>query len=145
MVSMQALSDSDELRPMLRGVNEHDWAYIRDSWKKSFRDLGSERHIPAYLYYRNQTAEIDRCAMHAKFRIACDPVKTDFIWGWACVDGPVLHYVFTRDSCRGNGVARMLTHGLPQPLQVTHWTADAEAIAHKHPGALLFQPSKRRR
>ena len=70
--------------------------------------------------------------MHAKFRIACDPVKTDFIWGWACVDGPVLHYVFTRDSCRGNGVARMLT-------------ADAEAIAHKHPGALLFQPSKRRR
>lgn len=139
----QPLPSEDDLQPVLRGPVEDDWAFIRDSWKKSYRD--SERHVPAHIYWPNISNEVDNYIRHAQFRIACDPEDSDFIWGWSCIEGGLLHYVFIRNSSRGQGVARMLVHGLPRPLACTHWSEAAEGIAKKYPGELVYQPSRRRR
>jgi GNAT superfamily N-acetyltransferase len=137
----------ERLLPKLRAVVKDDWAYILDSWKKSYRELGSEQHVPKHIYWPEQHARIEYLRMDPKveFRIAADPEDPDFIWGWACVEGPVLHYVFVRASAQGQGVAKLLLRGLPVPLVCTHWTKVAEAVASKQPGRLLFEPSRRKK
>lgn len=137
----------ERLAPKIRPVKQDDWAYILDSWKKSYRELGSEQHVPAHIYWAEQHARIENLRRNpeAEFRIAADPEDDDYIWGWACVEGPALHYVFVRASAQGNGVATLLTRDLPRPVSCTHWTKIAEEIQRARPGALVFEPSRRRR
>ena len=134
---------TDRLKTRIRAPNEDDWAFVRDSWKKSYRE--SQRHIPSSLYWRAQSSEVDGYIGKAEFRVACDPDDADFIWGWACLEGETVHYVFVRNSSRGQGIASMLTSGIAHPIQCSHWSEAAEKIAAKHPGALTYAPSRRKR
>lgn len=141
---MSAIAITDKLEARLRGVVKDDWAYILDSWKKSYRD--SEKRVPAHIYWANQHTEIEQLRQGgAEFRVAHDPDDSNFIWGWACVEGDTVHYVFVRASARGQGVAKLLLTGIVRPIVATHWTESAEQVHKKHPGALLFEPSRRKR
>jgi GNAT superfamily N-acetyltransferase len=142
-----AVSFADKLVPTLRTVVQDDWAYIMDSFKKSYRELGEEQYIPAHLYWPEVTNRLEnwRQDKGVEFRIAADPEDSNFIWGWSCVEGPVLHYVFVRKSAQGQGVARMLTADLPRPIACTHWTKIAEEVHRKHRGQLLYEPSRRKK
>lgn len=145
---MVTITRDDRLLPKLRQVVQDDWAYILDSWKKSYRELGADQHVPAHLYWPEMTARIERLRENpaVEFRIAADPDDHDFIWGWACVEGRmIVHYVFVRASAQGQGVARMLCADVPKPMVVTHWTKVAEAVHKKKPGSLLFEPSRRKK
>lgn len=145
--AVRAAAD-DHLAPRIRQLIKDDWAYILDSWKKSYRELGSEQHIPKHLYWPNQHAEIEFLKVNpdVEFRIAADPDDKDFIWGWACIESKaIVHYVFVRASAQGQGVAKLLLADIPRPVVATHWTKLAEAIHRDHPGSLLFEPSRRRR
>ncbi len=132
----------------MRNVVQDDWAYILDSFKKSFRDLGSEQHVPAYVWYRGISERIDSLRKNDKveFRIACDPEESNFIWGWAIVEaGSIVHYIFVRASAQGQGVATMLLKDVPRPVVCTHWTKAAETFQKKHPGLLMYEPSRRKK
>ncbi len=144
---MRAVAD-DRLEPRIRQVVKDDWAYILDSWKKSFRELGCDQHVPKHIYWPEQHALIEHLKLNpaVEFRIASDPDDANFIWGWACVEGgTILHYVFVRASAQGQGVAKLLLAGVPRPIVTTHWTRIAEQVHKKHPGSLLYEPSRRRR
>lgn len=139
----------DKLAPSIRKVCKDDWAYILDSWKKSYRELGSEQHVPRHIFWPEQHARIESLRLNpaAEFIIAADPEDSDFIWGWACIETrqgvQVLHYVFVRASAQGQGVAKLLLREVERPLVCTHWTRVAEQVHRKHPGAVLYEPSRR--
>ncbi len=148
MTQAAAITFSDQLSPTIRQAGKDDWAYIMDSWKKSYHDLGADnRHIPGHIYWPNQHARIEDLRRNpaVTFSVAADPEDSAFIWGWACIEGETLHYVFVRASAQGQGVAKMLLAGLPRPIASTHWTKAAEEIARKKPGVLLYEPSRRKK
>ena len=135
---------ADQLQARIRAVVKDDWAYILDSWKKSYRD--SEKRVPAYIYCANQHTEIEQLKQRgAEFLIACDPDDSNFIWGYICHEGDVVHYIFVRTSARGQGVAKLLLTGIARPVVCTHWTESAEQVHKTHPGVLLYEPSRRRK
>ena len=139
---------TDNLAPTIRSLVKDDWAYILDSWKKSYRELGCDQHVPKHIYWPEQHALIESLKLNpgVEFRIAADPDDSDFIWGWACVENKsVVHYVFVRASAQGQGVAKLLLLDVPRPMAVTHWTKVAEAVHRKQPGSLLYEPSRRRK
>ena len=139
------MTAAERLAPRIRGVVKDDWAYIYDSFKKSYRELGSEQHVPAHIYWAEQHAQIERYKANpaCEFRIASDPDDHDFIWGWACVELPLVHYVFVRASAQGQGVAALLLKDVPRPLVCTHWTKIAESVNRRHSGSLRYEPSQR--
>lgn len=143
-----ALTNEDVLSPKIRGLLTDDWAYICDSFKKSYRETGGEPHVPAHLFWPEITNRIENLRRNkaVEFRIAADPEDANFIWGYAIVEsGAVVHYVFVRRSAQGQGVAKLLLADVPRPIQTTHWTLAAEEVARKHPGLLLYVPSLRKR
>lgn len=137
---------TDELRPNIRGLVKDDLAYIYDSFKKSYRELGADQYIPRHLYWPEQHKRIEslRSNPAVEFRIAADPDDPNFIWGYAIIEaGSIVHYVFVRQSAQGQGVATKLLAGVPRPLVCTHWTKTAEEINRKHRGLLSYEPSRR--
>ena len=148
MTQPAVVSFSDQLLPTIRPAEKDDWAYIMDSWKKSYHDQGADnRSVPGHIYWPNQHARIEDLRRNAavSFRVAADPEDSSFIWGWACVEGETLHYVFVRASAQGQGVAKLLLVGMPRPLACTHWTKAAEAYSRKRPGVVLYEPSRRKK
>jgi hypothetical protein len=93
-------------------------------------------------------AEIDDIKKRgARFRLAVDPGDSNFIWGWACTEPGVLHYVYVRQSSREQGVARLLVAdaGLSRPVQCRSWTEWAAKVAQKSPGLLVYVPDRKKK
>ena len=134
----------------LRKVRDTDWGLIYSDWKKSYRDGHPELcpGVPysAAVYFDVMKRRIQSLKQRCDWVIACDEDDDNFILGWCCHEGPVLHYVYTRkgasDIYRHKGIAAQLTKHLPRPLVVTHWTRAAEVIQEKHAGDILYQPSR---
>lgn len=127
---------------VVRPVAKDDWALIYSSWKKSHRGRRKERQrsaVPPVEYYHRMQRRIDACLARegAEVIVACDADDPDFILGWACVEGDVLHYVYVRQAARGLGVARKLLAGR-RVTRATHWTHCAREYDQKHPGAIAL-------
>jgi GNAT superfamily N-acetyltransferase len=145
-MSAQAAAVHDKLEPTIRGLVKDDWAYILDSFKKSYRELGADGYVPKFTYWPEMHKRIEGLRENpaVEFRIAADPDDANFIWGYAIVEAKsIVHYVFVRASAQGQGVARLLLADVPRPIPTTHWTKIAEAINKSHPGVLLNEPSRR--
>lgn len=122
----------------LRAPLDTDWGYICATWKDTLHN--SLLRIPRSIYYRQQHRIIKKLRTEATFRVAYDLGEPNFIWGWSCFEGDLVHYCFVRHSRRKDGVAKMLLHGLPLPLKCSHWTIDAAAIATAYPGIAIYYP-----
>ena len=100
---------------------EEDLAFVRSSWLASYADSawaryctpGSEwrtRGRAGPLYWEGQRARIER--LIESCTVLVSKGDDEMIDGWACGTGgpesPVVHYVYTRQSCRGQGIARAL-------------------------------------
>lgn len=136
---------SDRLEVKIRDADKDDWAFIVSTWRKSYRD--ADAYVPAYVYNPYILQAIDACRKRgARFRVAAAPDALDFIWGFACSEAGAMHYVYVKESARGQGVAKKLIAdaGLKVPMVLTYWTKFSEAIANKKPGALVYQPSRRK-
>lgn len=136
---------SDKLEVKIRDAGKDDWAFIMSAWRKSYRDV--EAWVPAYVYNPQVLKEIESFrARGARFRMAVDPEADDFIWGFACTEGGAVHYVYVKESARGQGVAKKLVGdaGLSLPVTLTYWTKFAEQIQRKKPGSMMYEPSRRK-
>lgn len=124
-MSANVATPSDVLTVDFRPAGADDWAYITDSWARSSHTRSSQiRH------------RIDRLRRRkATFLIACDPQERRQILGWACLEKPVLHYIFVKLPFRNQGIARQLLSSLADQriILCTGWTSDARKIARKHP------------
>lgn len=145
---MAAVAIDDKLRPTIRKLVKDDLAYIYDSFKKSYRELGSEQHVPRHVYWPHQHELIEKMLANpaVEFRVAADPEDANFIWGYAIIEaGYIVHYVFVRASAQRQGVAALLLKDVPRPIVTTHWTEVAEEVQKKKPGLLSYEPSRRKK
>ena len=122
----------EKLTFALRPLEESDWNCVLKSWLRSYRATR-----PTWRdYYTQKHHEIEVYRQRgAAFLIACDPADKTTIFGWACVEAPVVHFVYVKPYFRGQGIAKTLVaSGLGNSLCVayTHKTASSEAIARTH-------------
>ena len=145
--SREGTTGKESLGPLeisIRAPKTEDWNYILDSWKRSFRE--TLQWVPGQNFYSHMTNVIEalRSDKSTTFQIACDPEDEAFIFGWACLGrSNLIHYCFVRHAFRRANVAKRVT-GLSSntPASCTHWTRTCEKITKKHPGLLIYEPSK---
>jgi GNAT superfamily N-acetyltransferase len=112
----------------LRKAKEQDWAYIYNTWLRSYRNSDRSKHLASKVYFAAQSAEIEQHLKTAHTIIAYDPEDEDHILAYAVFanifdNHPVtfakekggekifaksavyLHYVFTRENFRKQGIA----------------------------------------
>jgi len=131
------------LEILLRHERPPDLHFILSSWKWSQRSMHPELESP--IYFRILTDRINHIRTHPSTitTVACDPDDENFIFGYACTAGPILHYVFVRQAFRQARVASRLVP-LPRtpPRPVTAWSRAAELYSRSHPGAFLYEPTR---
>lgn len=123
----------------IRPLREGDWHFVLSSWLRSF--AAGKTQTPKF-WAQNQAFIEDRRQRGATFLVACDPDDEDFIFGWSCAEGPVLHYVYVKEAFRHAGVARALAaESFPcSTIWFTHQTNYSDDILKRHAGALKYVP-----
>ncbi len=121
----------------LRAFAPTDAGLVFSSWLRSYWDARPLplREVPRELFFadRGHHGVVTRLIGRGAVVVACsdDP---DEIYGWMCIDGRALHYVYVKELWRSKGVARALMASLPEALDVSHLTR-----------AFIEGPGKRRR
>lgn len=137
---------------VIRGLSEHDEGLIRDSWKKSFRDMRRKhvegiadcnevlQWVPDRVYYHCVYGRINALLERARFLVLAQEDDPEHVYGWICYEPGVAHYVYIKTPFRRMGFARELVEaaGLdPATMCITHWTRVLEYIPH----LFRFKPS----
>ena len=132
------------LQISFRPIGQDDWNYVLDSWKRSFRQhVGF--HTPCYFSEISDRIERIIDAPGTEFTMAVDPDDDNFILGWVCHDGNVVHYAFTRQCFRRARVAKRLVAeklDTAKPIITTSWTRACEAVNKRYDGALRYEPTR---
>lgn len=120
---------SNQLNFAVCNADEQFLAYIMTVWTKNARIKNES--VRALIKRGAQLT----CAVAA-------PEDPNFVLGWLCWERPnFLHYVYTRDTFRGQGVAHVLLARTPlvtQPLiWCSAWSRDGERFIQGNPA---FQP-----
>jgi len=89
-----------------------DLPFVTDSWVKRGHEKGER--------LRDATARVRRilASPSSVLRVAVLPDDDDAIIGWAVItadDPPQLHYAYVRKELRGQGIAKVLLVGVPNP------------------------------
>lgn len=121
-----------------------DWAFISDSYRKSYREQFP--WVSTQDLYTETTKRLAkyRSAQNTRFLVACPPNDNAFILGWICLGRRnLVHYLFVKQAFRGANVAKRLLGSPPDDhvTVVTHWSRVCEKINRKGP-RLKYEPSK---
>lgn len=111
-----------------------DRSYAIDTWRDSYRAAVMPWQTIAALkettYEERLTSRIVACA----FVVACDVEDSDRIYGWACGEPGVVHYVYVRDTRRRTGLGRRLVEAVAgeKPRWCTTLTPAVQMVAARH-------------
>lgn len=139
---------------VLREMRSDDVPLITRSWKDNYRFsspdsswLTSRQECSRY-YFKEMNARVERLLERSAVIVACNPVDSDHVLGWACASNEggqrVMHYVWVRDAFRRLGIARTMLGALgfgSPPIVVSHWTKMCESLQENVP--LKYCPSYR--
>ena len=91
-----------------------DLPFAVNSWLRSYR-IGNNanvlaKRIPHDAYYADAgfKGAIIRRLTHSTLTVAVDADDSETIYGWACTDPDVVHYVYVKDVMRRKGIGRAL-------------------------------------
>lgn len=106
---------------MLRGPVDDDVRFVTSTWLKSFREAGTfTRHVGNDLYFAQQHTLISKLWNDPRSTrlMAVFPEDTAFLYGWlfgtGTDAGPIIHYVYVRNSWRGRGIATALVQAMTE-------------------------------
>lgn len=100
---------------ILRDARESDDGFITDTWLENFKSHSLICRNAGYEPYRRYMRAFMRRLSDepgAKRIIAADASQTSQIAGFAVSTGRELHYVFVRESLRGEKIARLMLEAL---------------------------------
>jgi len=129
-------------------VEETDFAFVVDSWIKSYRKREVRSGVQPAHYQKGQLALIKFLAAHTKVLVACDASQPMYIVGWGCArvskEGEFqLHYVYVKEDYRNHGIGyQILVHlGYRQgrPIVASHWNFIARDYNLRHDN-LFYNP-----
>jgi len=123
---VQEVSEAVIVRPY---SPENDTAFVFSSWLRSYRFSLQTKDIPTAFYYRCHHKLIEDILERPDVRISVACLQTDpsLIFGWACFEGPVLHYIFVKPPYRRLGIAKTLVR-LSSMKYYTHQTYDTKHL-----------------
>lgn len=100
-------------------------SWILSSWLRSQHDVGGVfRGAPA-SYWREHTLVVERLLADSAVLVATFAGEPDLFAGYLVARGEVLHYVYTKQAYRRDGVATRLIAKYPIKLkQVSHLGRD---------------------
>lgn len=134
--------------------HEREQSLVFDTWLNSYRRSHFRGPWPTDIYYRSGREAIERLVgpgarWGARTLIAFSPEDEppNDVYGWICVesgfDRPVMHYVYTKEPYRKNGVARYLREqagiALDSVFYFTHRTPNMPDVRDVFDGG-FFKP-----
>lgn len=138
---------------VIRPAEANELNFIYATWLNSHRDdstvgLGCRKSVFFSEYPRIIDEILNRS--QTKVSIACSKEMNSLILAYLVYEGPVLHYLFTKEIYRKCGIATDLfikafggTAGLiAGPIEFTHRTLSVEPILQKYRDHLNFNPFK---
>lgn len=129
-----------EIRPAL----PDDLNLIRKSWMRSYRNAEAMEWVDAVTYDKRMPERIAHILSHPNTRtfMASPPGDTITAFGFIVAGPTCLHYVWTKDGWRRNGIARRLAeHAFPQGIAtVSHVTRMGHEIWQAKTPTTLYDP-----
>lgn len=102
-------SDEPAAQPefVLRGGQDADLDFVRDSWRRNYDYAPCPGGVPEYIATQSQF--IETCLRSSEVVIACPPARHEQILGWVCArERDVVHYVYVKPYYRRHGIAKAL-------------------------------------
>lgn len=123
----------------IRKATEADVPFIFSSWLKSYRQSPTVRNIANTSYYTEHHKVIENLLQSCEVYVACKDTDTAEIYGFICAEVVsgifVLHYVYTKHTYRGLGIANQLLSAYERAdgaAMYTHFTMPATKLAEKY-------------
>lgn len=125
---------------LFRSAKASDLGFVVDSWAKSFYGAPAVAGMQKDDYFPAYHAKISTILgrPETEVHVACLSENEDTIVGWACYEGPCLHYVFVRgsqDGFRRLGLARQLV-----PPSITRYSHRPAKKELKAPDGWTYRP-----
>lgn len=99
----------------IRPLRSDDIEYVTKTWLLNFRQSPFASGLGDVVYFNNHNNLILNCLNNANCLLAVDEEMPSFILGYIVFreksdpDGPdVLHWIYTKDKFRNNGIAKSL-------------------------------------
>ena len=118
--------NSEQVGVQLRRPEPDDRAigFVLDSWVKTVAadppwaagTSGSTpwhpTPLPPHIIKYGHDTLLKKIISHSAITLACDPEDVDTVWGWICVDGDCLHFVYVKSAFRGFGIGGVLLRSI---------------------------------
>lgn len=125
------------LGPLVRRADADDAAFIFSYWLRDYYERSAFcKGIGKALYMRLHHLLLERIIARSTIWVACDMVDPSVIFGFICVEGDTLHYVYVKRRFRGLGVAGLLfkAAGIAEgPRAFTHLTDEMISLRKRWP------------
>lgn len=136
---------------IIRDGNADDEALVYATWLRSYRHSPFARNIRSRDYFANQHRVISEILARKDTRVVCAALASDPIvcvgWMVAEPERNLAHYVYTKKSWEGQGIARRLLDAIPSypdTLVYSHRThgqdGRVDRILRQHGGHWLYNP-----
>ena len=103
----------------VRDATYDDIVFVLSSWKANYWDVHAKHYVRWQNYKLGMPALINRLLGRSAVPVAFSPDVPSEIFGWACIEHGVCHYVYTKSCYRRQGIGRGLVRGCDR---YTHWT-----------------------
>lgn len=108
--------------------DEGEWHLVLKSWKRTMRAV-CERE-PAFAFYPRIQRSIEKIrGRGGKFVVARNFKNTSQLFGFACGEEGVLHFIFVKKWLRRQGVGSDLVAACGSPKFASAWN-DSVAVSH---------------
>jgi GNAT superfamily N-acetyltransferase len=134
-----ALARAQDLDVALRPACADDRNYVMATWLRSYVDsMPRSVTLPRRLLWTEHDRALKQILARPAARVLiAHPVGEDsIILGWLCAEGDVVHYVYTRDGCRRQGIAARMAAHVRGAVWLSHLTPDGRRIQHLFQGAV---------
>ncbi len=114
---------TDQPALSIRTATPDDLKFVRASWFESFKQGGYAPQVAFPVYRSGQDAIIERCLKASRTLVAFSTAVPDEVCSWACLEGPRLHFVYTKLVYRRHGIAlALIAHAQQELKEHTHDT-----------------------
>lgn len=130
------------MTPTVRDVRPEDLAFIYSTMLKGLY-YGSEffKEVHQDTWFANYSPLLDFLLKRkegVEIRVVCSSDEPDVILGYAVVEGPCIHYVFTKTAMRNNGIAKVALGELSRYSQCSQLTKTGASLKRKY--SLIYNP-----
>lgn len=105
----QGVSEALQDLVLIRRADADDAPFVFSYWLRDhFEHSAFARGVTKDTYMRLHHMVVERVIARSVMYVACDAEDPTVCYGFICVEGPTLHYLFVKRRFRGLGIARRL-------------------------------------